>query len=334
MASRKFLAPVRAPTIIAALALAVGMLVVLAPTAVGGPPSCAVSNTRTHKGYSSLQGAVNAAKAGDTLEVKGTCVGNTSVDRNVTLKGVTNNAFPGTPTLDGGGAGTVLHVTNGTTTVDGLKITNGVASVESVEGNGCCVGGGIAVSGDTAGARLVNSLVTGNAASVFGGGIDVDDGTLTLVNSTVTGNTSDSSGGIDSDFGTITLIGSTVSNNTVAGGTACQGVGSCAGGIWNFGGTLTLIDSTVSGNTATRRGGGIVNQTPTGGPTAVLTLSGTSAITNNHAISDPTVNLGGGIWIRGGATVSATADWTGSVSGNTPDQCSPTVTIGSTTCGA
>ncbi len=227
----------------------------------------------------------------------------------------------------------VLHVTNGTATVDGLKITNGVASVESVEGNGCCVGGGIAVSGDTAGARLVNSLVTGNAASIFGGGIDVDDGSLTLVNSVVTGNTSDSSGGIDSDFGTVTLIGSAVSNNTVAGGTACQGVGSCAGGIWNFGGTLTLIDSTVSGNTATRRGGGIVNQTPTGGPTAVLTLSGTSAITNNHAFSDPTVNLGGGIWIRG-ATVSATADWTGSVSGNTPDQCSPTVTIGGTTCGA
>jgi hypothetical protein len=324
----------RALTIVAALALAAGILAILVPTAVGGPPSCAVSNARNHKDYKSLQAAVDAAKAGDTLEVKGTCVGNTSVDKKVTLKGVTNKAFPGTPTLDGGGAGTVLHVTNGTTTVDGLKITNGVASVESVEGNGCCVGGGIAVTGATAGARLVNSLVTGNAAGVFGGGIDVDDGTLTLVNSTVTANTSDSSGGIDSDFGTVTLIGSTVSNNTVAGGTACQGVGSCAGGIWNFGGTLTLIDSTVSGNTATRRGGGIVNQTPTGGPAAVLTLSGTSAITNNHAISDPTVNLGGGIWIRGGATVSATADWTGSVSRNTPDQCSPTVTIGSTTCGA
>jgi hypothetical protein len=324
----------RALSIVAALALAAGILAILVPTAVGGPPSCAVSNARNHKGYNSLQAAVDAAKAGDTLEVKGTCVGNTSVEKNVTLKGVTNNAFPGTPTLDGGGTGTVLHVTNGTTTVDGLKITNGEASVESVEGNGCCVGGGIAVTGDTAGARLVNSLVTGNAASVFGGGIDVDDGTLTLVNSSVTGNTSDSSGGIDSDFGTVTLIGSTVSNNTAAAGTACQSAGSCAGGIWNFGGTLTLIDSTVSGNTATRRGGGIVNQTPTGGPTAVLTLSGTSAITNNHAISDPTVNLGGGIWIRGGATVSATTDWTGSVSGNTPDQCSPTVTIGSTTCGA
>jgi hypothetical protein len=317
-----------------ALVLLALVVVPFGAGAGGARPSCAVSNARTHKDYSSLQNAVDAAKAGDTLEIKGTCVGNTSVDNNITLKGITNKAFPGTPTLDGGGTGTVLHITNGTTTVDKLKVTNGEASVESVEGNGCCVGGGIAVTGDTAGARLVNSLVTGNTSGVFGGGIDVDDGTLTLVNSTVTGNTSDSSGGIDSDFGTITLIGSTVSNNTASGGTACQGVGSCAGGIWNFGGTLTLIDSTVSGNSATRRGGGIVNQTPTGGPTGVLTLSGTSAITNNHAISDPTVNLGGGIWIRGGATVSATADWTGSVSGNTPDQCSPTVTIGTTTCGA
>lgn len=332
MASRKFLAPVRAPTIIAALALAAGMLVVLAPTAVAGPAPCQTKNVRTgveYKGASSLTIAITDAATGDTIKIYGTCYGNHTLSKDLTLQGQGKNA-----TLDGSRTGTVLHITNGTTTIDGLKITNGVANVESVEGNGCCVGGGIAVSGDTAGARLVNSLVTANAASVFGGGIDVDDGTLTLVNSTVTGNTSDSSGGIDSDFGTITLIGSTVSNNTVAGGTACQGVGSCAGGIWNFGGTLTLIDSTVSGNTATRRGGGIVNQTPTGGPTAVLTLSGTSAITNNHAISDPTVNLGGGIWIRGDATVSATADWTGSVSGNTPDQCSPTVTIGSTTCGA
>jgi hypothetical protein len=316
-----------------ALVLLALVVVPLGAGAGGARPSCAVSNARTHKDYSSLQNAADAAKARDTLEVKGTCVGNTSVDKNITFKGITNKAFPGTPTLDGGGTGTVVHITNGTTTVDNLKIMNGEASVASVEGNGCCVGGGIAVTGDTAGARLVNSLVTGNAASVFGGGIDVDDGTLTLVNSSVTGNTSDSSGGIDSDFGTVTLIGSTVSNNTAAAGTACQSAGSCAGGIWNFGGTLTLIDSTVSGNTATRRGGGIVNQTPTGGPTAVLTLSGTAAITDNHAISDPTVNLGGGIWIRGGATVTATADWTGSVSGNTPDQCSPTVTIGSTTCG-
>src|SRR6266508_1013372 len=306
MASGKLHARVRAPTIVAVLALAAVMLVILVPTAVGGPSSCAVSNARTHTNYNSLQAAVDAAKARDMLEVKGRCVGSTTVARDITIKG---EAGPGIPTLDGGGAGTVVHITRGTTTIAGLKITNGVANVESVEGNGCCVGGGIAVSGDRAGARLVDSLVTGNSATVFGGGIDVDDGTLTL-------------------------IGSTVSQNTAAGGTSCQNLGSCAGGIWNFGGALTLIDSTVNENTATRRGGGIVNQTPTGGPAALLTLSGTTTITDNHAFSDPTVNLGGGIWIRGGATVTATADWTGSISGNTPDQCFPTVTIGSTTCGA
>ena len=251
--------------------------------------------------------------------------------KEITIKG---EAGPGTPTLDGGGAGTVVHITRGTTTIEGLKIVNGVADVVSVEGNGCCVGGGIAVSGDRAGARLVDSLVTGNSATVFGGGIDVDAGTLTLVDSTVSENTAFSAGGIDSDFGTITLIRSKVSGNTAAGGTTCQDVGSCAGGIWNFGGTLTLIDSTVSENTAARRGGGIVNQTPTGGPGAVLTLSGTASITDNQAFGDPDPPpLGGGIWIRGGATVNATADWTGSISGNTPDQCSPTVTIGSIICG-
>src|SRR6266508_3709450 len=286
----------RALLIVATLALMAGLLVVLAPAGAAAPPACAVSNARTHTNYNSLQAAVDAAKPRDTLEVTGRCVGSTTVTKDMTIKG---EAGPGIPTLDGGGAGTVVHITRGTTTIEGLKITNGVANVESVEGNGCCVGGGIAVSGKKAGAVVVDSLVTGNSATVFGGGIDVDDGTLTLVDSTVSENTAWSSGGIDSDFGTITLIG-----------------------------------STVSANTATRRGGGIVNQTPTGGPAAVLTLSGTTTITDNHAFSDPTVNLGGGIWIRGGATVTATADWTGTISGNTPDQCFPTVTIGSTTCGA
>jgi len=301
------------------------LVVVPFGASASGAPSCAVSNARTHKGYSSLQNAVDAAKAGDTLEVKGNCVGNTSVNKNITLKGVTNKTFPGTPTLDGGAIGTVLHITNGTTTVNGLKVTNGVADVTSVEGNGCCVGGGIAVTGDTAGATLVNSLVTGNLSGVFGGGIDVDDGTLTLENSTVSGNTASSSGGIDSDFGTITLIDSAVSGNVATGGGTCTSASlSCAGGIWNFGGTLTLIDSTISGNSADDRGGGIVNQLSG----ALLTLSGTSTISSNTA-----GEFGGGIWIRSG-TVSATADWTGSVSGNTPDQCSPTLTIGSTICGS
>jgi hypothetical protein len=332
LASRKFSVRAGASTVAAALVVVTVSLVLIVPAAVAGPPSCAVSNTRNHKGYDSVQAGVNAAKAGDTLEVKGTCVGNTSVDKSLTLKGVTNKAFPGTPTLDGGGAGTVLHITDGTTTVNGLKITNGVADVSSDDNGGdCCVGGGIAVSGPTAGARVLNSLVTGNSADLFGGGIDVDEGTLDLVNSTVSANTADQgSGGIDTDFGTVTLTGSTVSGNTVANGSA--------GGIWNFGGTLTLNNSTISGNSAANpsttlaRGGGIRNQSALDSNGAVasqatLTLSGTTTITGNHA------EQGGGISNRPLSTVLA-SNWTGSISGNTPDQCNPILTIGSTTCGA
>jgi hypothetical protein len=314
----------RVLTIVATLALMAGLLVVLAPAGGAAPPTCAVSNVRTHKDYGWVQAAADAAKAGDTFEVKGTCVGTTSVHKNITLRGITNKAFPGRPTLDGAGTGTVLHITNGTATVDGLTITHGVASVVSTDG--CCYGGGIAVMGPTAAAHVVDSFVTSNsAAAKFGGGIAVREGTLTLADTSVSGNSASSSGGIDSDGGIVTLTHSSVSGNVATGGGTCTVAGlSCAGGIWNFAGTLTLIDSTVSGNSAANRGGGIVLQSSG----AILTLSGTSTISSNTA-----GEFGGGIWFRSG-TVSTTADWTGSVSGNTPDQCSPSVPIGSTICSA
>jgi predicted outer membrane repeat protein len=73
-------------------------------------------------------------------------------------------------------------------------------------------------------------------------------------------------------------------------------------------------------------------------------LSGTTTINSNTA-----GDQGGGIWANatgGVAAANGTATykdpitgatlpaWTGSVSGNTPDQCFPTLTIGTTTCGA
>ena len=357
MAWRKLRAPGRALTITAALGLAAGMLVVLAPTAVGAQPSCAVSNTRNHKGYSSLQDAVTAAKAGDTLEVKGTCVGNTTVDRNVTLSGITNNAFPGVPTLDGFHTGRVLTITGGTTTIRNLTITNGLTSE---------AGGGLYVG--TA-AVLNTVLVTGNTAGVtsFGGGIEADGGSsLTLIDSAVSGNSAGSSGGIDMFRATASLTNSTVSGNHATRTTSTTGDGcafevppppvpvyACAGGIWNYQGTLALTNSTVSGNSSAYRGGGVTsyvrffadNTTPRSGLTI---LGGSTSISSNTA-SDS----GGGIFVNNtistagfgvhaadgtatykdpisGATLPA---WTGSVSGNTPDQCSPTLTIGTTSCG-
>jgi predicted outer membrane repeat protein len=284
------------------------------------------------------------------LEVKGTCVGKTSVDTDVTLKGITNRAFPGDPTLDGNGQGRVLTITGGTTTIRNLTITHGQTSG---------FGGGINV---VSAAVLHNVLVTGNSAGAtqFGGGIAADLGSsLTLINSTVSGNSAGSSGGIDMFRAKATLINSTVSGNhaTRAPGTEPDGCGfesivyACAGGIWNYQGTLALVDSTVSGNSAAYRGGGVasyvrfVGGTPVSGLTIV---SGATSISANSA-----GDRGGGIFVNNaivtstvglhaadgtptykdpitGATLPA---WTGSISGSTPDQCSPTLTIGSTTCG-
>src|SRR5262245_31616753 len=336
-----------------AFVLGAAMLVALVPAAVGKAPSCAVSNTRTHKGYSLLQDAITAAKAGDTLEVKGICVGNSSIDRDITLSGVTNNAFPGEPTLDGNRQGRVLRIDAGTTTIQNLTITNGQTSAS---------GGGIYVA--TA-AVLKNVAVTANSAGAtqFGGGIEADLGSsLTLINSTVSGNSAGSSGGIDMFRASASLTNSTVIANhaTRTPSTDPDGCGfgppppdtvvyACAGGIWNYQGTLALINSTVSGNTAAYRGGGLttyVRLFADGTPRSGLTvLSGTTTISSNTAGDD-----GGGIFhtnpvtspsfgVRAADGTSTYTDpisgatlpaWTGSVSGNSPNQCAPALTLGST----
>ena len=56
----------RVLTIVATLGLMAGLLVALAPAGGAAPPTCAVSNARTHKDYGSVQAAADAAKAGDT----------------------------------------------------------------------------------------------------------------------------------------------------------------------------------------------------------------------------------------------------------------------------
>jgi hypothetical protein len=325
--------------------------------AVAGPPPCQTKNVRTgfeYKGATPLSTAITEANTGDTINVWGTCVGNFEVGKNLTLKGQGKNA-----TLDGNQQGRVLTINGGTTTIQGLRITNG----QMPNGQTPSAGGGIYVA--TA-AVLVNVLVTGNAAGTndFGGGIEADLGSsLTLVNSTVSGNAAGSSGGIDMFRAKATLINSTVTGNhatrapgpdTDSGCLFGTVIYACAGGIWNYQGTLALVDTTVSGNTTAYRGGGVVSYvrffadgtTPRSGLTI---LSGATSISSNTAS-----NSGGGIFVNNpiatsgfgvqaadgtatykdpisGATLPA---WTGSVSGNTPDQCSPTLTIGSTTCGA
>ncbi len=367
MPPRKSRVPLHALTITVSVAIAVGMLVVLAPAAVGGPPPCQTKNERTgveYKGASSLVTAIGAAQSGDTISLWGRCVGNFTLGSDLTLQGRGKNA-----TLDGNQAGRVLDVTAGTATIRNLVITNGRT-------NGA--GGGIWIESGAA-AAVFDSVVRNNTAgaATFGGGIDVDGTSLLLVRSAVTGNSAGGSGGIDMDFSTVSLVSSSVTGNaatrapsTDPDGCSFSGIiYACAGGIWNFHGVLSLTNSTVSSNTSAYRAGGLrADSTVSSGVVTdgITYLAGSTTIASNAAASAADGGQGGGIWARArlqgtttavdpspafrvaggsssytdpltGATLPA---WTGSLSGNTPDQCfaagvTPSViTLGTHTCGS
>ena len=287
-------------------ALALVVATVAAPAAGAAVrPRCLVSNQRTGLGTGSLQAAVNAASPGDTLIVKGTCVGGTTIGKSLTIKGLSNSAF-GPATLDGRGTQRVLFVDysgaaagGSTLTLIGLTVTHGLAN----DGNG---GGGMLTEGGSITVR--NSLIAANSSVLAGGGIEGGGGALTLVHTTVRNNTAGDRGGGISSAGTLNLVASIVSGNTatgvggglaldsgaitVTGSTVSRNRGAGGGGVYNTG-TLDMTGSTVSGNTSTSEGGGVLD-----GHAGIATIT-TSSIAANHATS-----AGGGIANRGTLNVT------------------------------
>jgi hypothetical protein len=126
--------------------------------------------------------------------------------------------------------------------------------------------------------NLQNALVTGNTASVDGGGVEVDCGTLNATASTISNNTADHGGGIyvDGCGATINVTNSTVANNTAVFN---------GGGIDVFCSTVNLTGATFSHNTVTDGSGGGLDVLD--GSTLIATAS---SIISNTASGD-----GGGI---------------------------------------
>ncbi|MFJ8081016.1 hypothetical protein ACIQ6Y_10325 [Streptomyces sp. NPDC096205] len=306
----------------------VGRLWVPAATAVvmaaaagltGAAPAAAQTVVNCNGNPAALQPAITAASPGDTLRVRGTCVGNFTIHKDLTLIGL------GNAVLDGNGTGTTVTVGFSQVQLTNLTITGGndtygggifnhsgstlTLDRSTVRNNSSIFyAGGI---GNSATLTLRNSAVRDNVAAHGAGGIDSVGSTLTLDRSSVTHNTAngDVGGGIRHQNGTLTLTRSTVSNNSSP---------TNGGGIYNIGGngygTMTLDRSTVRENTAANRGGGIYNE----GGTATLR---NSTVERNTANGGP--GSGGGLYNDGGtATLTNTM-----VRNNIPDNCAPPGTI-------
>jgi hypothetical protein len=73
------------------LGLPVLALLIWAPAAAPAKGSnCLVTNPARNGSYRSLQAAQAAARVGDTLLVRGTCVGTTKISKDLTIKGQHN----------------------------------------------------------------------------------------------------------------------------------------------------------------------------------------------------------------------------------------------------
>ena len=180
------------------------------------------------------------------------------------------------PTIDGIGMVTVVAIGDPiTVSISNVTITGGGMAGANLAG----VGISIYHSGATV--TLDNSIVSGNTASIAGGGI-FNSGVLTVTDTRISGNNAPVGGGIY-NAGTMTLNNSTVSGNTTSGD---------GGGIFNDGGTLTLNNSTIRGNAASGGGGGIYQD---GGINTLTLNNGT--VSGNDADGD-----GGGIYAKSGTT--------------------------------
>jgi hypothetical protein len=123
-----------------------------------------------------------------------------------------------------------------------LTITNSTISDNKALSSNGGIGGGIINRGTL---TLTNSTVNGNSAEAAGGGIvNSFNGRATLINSTVSGNTSTNYGGIDSTGIELTLTSSTVTGNR---GTSTDSYNS--GGIMNTANPTILNNTIVAGNT-------------------------------------------------------------------------------------
>jgi hypothetical protein len=289
----------------------------------------AACNDATGTPFCTVQAAINAATAGDRIEIAaGTYIEALTVDRNLTLAGAgisaTEGACDGQTNLTGNPAISVLAGV--TATLTNVTIKDGIgtfgggianAGVLSVTDSEVCKnaaftqGGGIYTSGPL---NLRHVQVYDNEQAntgAEGGGLFVQTGGVAIVrNSSFTSNRVSRGGGISVAFGATLVLSRSTMKLNIADSTFASTLSSRGGGINNSG--LVFIDETQigEGNTVAAGnglGGGIFND-------GYLVVTRSLLWENAVTLQDPNaigVGFGGGLYNTGVATITSST-----VSGN------------------
>lgn len=222
---------------------------------------------------SSLSGIDNTT-AGTVFELNG---GNFTVDGQDTVGLRPFSVFTDTTvifkdvTITGGNidsiTGTLRNQTSGAALINYGNLT--LNNVTVTENSSEDWGGGI-FSEETSTLTLIDSEISNNTAGEDGGGIQ-NFGDMTITNSLIKGNSAVRfSGGIGIDAPLKTV---SISNTSIVSNTSRDG-----GGIYNRNAATIVSGSIITGNIANDRGGGIFNNRPV----AVMTVTNT-IIDNNFA---------------------------------------------------
>jgi uncharacterized repeat protein (TIGR01451 family) len=194
-----------------------------------------IVNLTTSVNYSSVQSALDAAIAGDILEIFATqnVTGNVlwPNTNDLTLRGL--SSIP-TPTVQGDGTNSVIRVSQGVS----LSIQNLIIS----GGNTASSGGGLAVNNASAAVYLKNVYVSGNNSTAAvpngGGGLIVGAGLIVIEDSFIINNTASGiGGGLYATGGSakVEIYRSVISSNNAAIG----------GGIGGFTGSAVTMAATL-----------------------------------------------------------------------------------------
>jgi predicted outer membrane repeat protein len=195
-----------------------------------------------------------------------------------------------------GSGGGIRDQGNVNLTLTNMNITNNIATAD---------GGGISMENPTVSTfwtlTINNSKITNNRAGDAGGGVETDGSGTNLINTgtVITGNTCVNQGGgiwLDAIQVGDTFQGAslTVNGATISGNQALSAGGGLGGGIGNAGnGQVTISNSTVDHNFAGMNGGGFGDEN----------AQGQLNVSNSSFLDNKTVGVGGGISSGGPATI-------------------------------